>query len=83
MNPAPFLTLGMMAAAAVLAVLGNRAYEFLARKPWRRRVPKCGRVVCAWCKPQRDIGPAPLMPEGEITHGICQECRQREFGIAA
>lgn len=34
----------------------------------------CGRVVCAWCKPNRDMGPAHGLKRGQITHGICPKC---------
>lgn len=36
--------------------------------------PTCGRRVCAWCVPMRDLGPAPDLAAGETTHGICEEC---------
>lgn len=42
----------------------------------------CGRRVCAWCVPMRDLGPAPELPAGVSTHGICEECQRREFGDA-
>lgn len=35
---------------------------------------KCGRIVCAWCKPMRDLGPAWGLPKGKDTHGICPTC---------
>lgn len=79
----PFITIAVMVLAAVVATAGNLACEAALRQWYARRKPKCGRVVCAWCKPQRDIGPALLMPAGEITHGICPECMKRELGIAA
>lgn len=34
----------------------------------------CGRKVCAWCKPARDLGPAHGLARGQITHGICPTC---------
>jgi hypothetical protein len=34
----------------------------------------CGRRVCAWCVPPRDMGPAPLLAAGRVTHGICEAC---------
>lgn len=37
-------------------------------------LPACGRRVCAWCEPQRDLGPAPDVPAGRVTHGICPAC---------
>lgn len=37
-------------------------------------LPACGRRVCAWCTPQRDLGPAPELAVGKITHGICEQC---------
>lgn len=75
----PLITIALMGLAAGFAAVANLAGESAVRW-WRaRRTPKCGRLVCAWCKPQRDLGPSPLMRVGEITHGICPECRQREF----
>ena len=38
---------------------------------------RCGRRVCAWCK--RDLGPAPTLKAGEVTHGICPKCRETHF----
>jgi hypothetical protein len=40
---------------------------------------KCGRVLCAWCVPPRDMGPAPGFQTGEFTHGICPACRTKYF----
>ena len=34
-----------------------------------------GRRVCSWC--EADIGPAPWLPEGQITHGACAPCAER------
>lgn len=34
----------------------------------------CGRVVCGWCKPVRDMGPAVGLARGKVTHGICPTC---------
>lgn len=45
----------------------------------RQAEAACGRRVCAWCKPQRDLGPAPKLPVGAVTHGMCPECERREF----
>lgn len=42
--------------------------------------PQCGRRVCAWCVPPRDLGHALELPAGAVTHGMCAACRQREFG---
>lgn len=35
----------------------------------------CGRRVCAWC--EQDQGPAPELPAGQLTHGICPSCQER------
>lgn len=40
---------------------------------------KCGRLICAWCVPPRDLGPAPGFQPGEFTHGICPGCRTKFF----
>ena len=40
----------------------------------------CGRRVCAWCVPMRDLGPEPELPAGVSTHGICDACLGREIG---
>lgn len=45
--------------------------------------PACGRRVCAWCVPPRDLGPAPGLEAGKTTHGMCRECQVREFGEVA
>ena len=36
-------------------------------------------VVCAWC--EKDLGKRPCVPamSGKVSHGICPECRDREF----
>ncbi len=41
--------------------------------------PECGRRVCAWCQPQRDLGPAPGLAAGKVTHGVCPECFERQM----
>ena len=33
----------------------------------------CGRFACAWCR--GDLGPAPDLGAGLISHGICQGCK--------
>lgn len=38
----------------------------------------CGRRECAWCG--KDLGPAPGINEGEVTHGICTVCVAKEMG---
>lgn len=43
----------------------------------------CGRRVCAWCVPPRDLGPAPGVPAGSETTGICPECYARERAAMA
>ena len=40
----------------------------------------CGRRVCAWCKPPRDLGPAPSIPAGKVSHGICASCAAKLLG---
>ena len=37
---------------------------------------KCGRRVCAWCVPPRDLGPDPKIAAGEVTHGLCPACAE-------
>ena len=39
----------------------------------------CGRLICAWCVPPRDMGAAPGFHVGEFTHGICPVCRKQYF----
>lgn len=34
-----------------------------------------GRRVCAWCG--RDLGAAPGLPDGDVTHGMCTACKRR------
>jgi hypothetical protein len=41
--------------------------------------PSCGRRICAWCVPMRDLGPAPELPAGQETHGMCDPCYAREM----
>jgi hypothetical protein len=42
--------------------------------------PSCGRRVCAFCEPPRDMGPAPGLAFGDVTHGICAACATAHFG---
>ena len=42
----------------------------------------CGRRICAWCVPHRDLGPAPSLAAGQITHGICEECSRRMMEVS-
>lgn len=83
MNPSPYITLAVFAVAFALALAGNLLFEGLARCIERRRRERrernCGRYVCAWCMPQRDLGPAWKLPAGETSHGICGECRALHF----
>jgi len=41
----------------------------------------CGRRVCAFCVPPRDMGPAPRLAFGDVTHGICAACASAHFGF--
>ena len=34
-------------------------------------------AVCAWCG--ASLSPVEGLPEGEVTHGICAECFEREM----
>ena len=43
--------------------------------------PTCGRRVCAFCEPPRDMGPAPGLAFGDVTHGICAACAAAHFGF--
>ena len=45
------------------------------KKRKRENIPECGRRVCSYCK--IDIGPAPGLKFGELTHGACPECYTR------
>jgi hypothetical protein len=36
-----------------------------------------GRRVCCWCNPHHDIGPAPGLKAGEVTHTACEAARDR------
>ncbi len=42
---------------------------------------KCGRFICAWCVPPRDMGPARGFQAGEFSHGICPGCRNKYFPV--
>ena len=42
----------------------------------------CGRRVCAFCVPPRDMGPAPRLAFGDVTHGICPACALAHFGFS-
>lgn len=44
------------------------------KKPEQEKLQK-GRVICAWCK--KELGEKEVLKEGEISHGICQECREK------
>ena len=34
-------------------------------------------VVCAWCK--KEMGRNEGLKEGEISHGICADCKEKYF----
>ena len=45
---------------------------------WERKrgvMKDCGRRICSYCK--IDLGPAPGLEPGELTHGACPECYAR------
>lgn len=39
--------------------------------------PAKGKVVCAWCK--KEMGEKEGLKEGEVSHGICENCREKHF----
>lgn len=39
--------------------------------------PAKGKVVCAWC--QKEMGEKEGLKEGEKSHGICENCREKHF----
>jgi hypothetical protein len=65
----------LAALGMVISWLRGTPDEFREVRP---RDPACGRRVCAWCVPHRDLGPAPGVPAGVITHECCAECLVRE-----
>jgi hypothetical protein len=71
MSGAELLVMGVCWAGAVALVV----YHARLNRP-EAVAPQamCGRVVCAWCVPMRDLRPAPELPAGKITHGICPAC---------
>lgn len=66
MSGAELLVIGVCWAGAVALVV----YHARLNRP----EPACGRVVCAWCVPPRDLRAAPELPAGKVTHGMCPEC---------
>lgn len=38
-----------------------------------------GKQVCGWCK--RVLGDAPGLPNGEVTHGLCERCKAEQLAI--
>ena len=49
--------------------------EESGKKPEQEK-PKA-KVVCAWCK--KEMGEVEWPREGEVTHGICPNCREKFF----
>ena len=45
-------------------------------KPEQEKSQK-GRVICAWCK--KELGEKEGLKEGEVSHGMCQDCREKHF----
>lgn len=39
----------------------------------------CGRRVCSWCVPNRDLGPCPGIPAGQISHTMCDQCGGADY----
>ena len=35
-------------------------------------------VICAWCK--KELPNNPLLPFGLVSHGICEECKEKLDG---
>jgi len=35
------------------------------------------KVICAWCN--KDMGTKPPLDSNHISHGICDECKEREL----
>lgn len=61
-----YFTLGLMGLAYLLACALAEAGMWL----WNRLHQ--GRRACAWCR--KDMGPAPELARGQVTHGICPAC---------
>lgn len=51
-----------------------KQFEEPGEKPEQEK-PQKGRVVCAWCK--KELGEKEGLKEGEISHGICPDCRDK------
>lgn len=54
--------------------------QLILRQLEAKNTAQCGRRVCAWCVPQRDLGPAHELCCGDVTHGICKECSAAILG---
>jgi hypothetical protein len=74
-----FITLALVALGMLVAVLRGRMSTSTSTSTSRSTRPECGRVVCAWCVPMRDLGPAPGLAAGLTTHGICGGCLDGEL----
>jgi hypothetical protein len=72
-STAELLVIGVSWAGAAALV----GYNVRRNRP--ASAPACGRVVCAWCVPPRDLRPAPALPAGKVTHGICPECHAAQM----
>lgn len=49
----------------------------LARRRIEMAEANCGRRVCAWCAPMRDLGPCPGIAAGQESHTVCRDCELR------
>lgn len=45
-------------------------------KPQQEK-PAKGKLVCAWCK--KELGEVEGLEEGQISHGMCPDCREKHF----
>jgi hypothetical protein len=75
-----FLVVGVFGVAYGLAC-GLSELCQMALTAWakRKQAAACGRMVCAWCVPMRDIGPAPGIAAGKVSHGMCPVCLEMQM----
>lgn len=80
-----FITLALVALGMLVAVLRGRTSASTSKSTSKNtsQRPACGRVVCAWCVPMRDLGPAPGIAAGLTTHAICEGCLAHELEVLA
>lgn len=75
-----------LASAQSRVVQARQALEHAEMDAWMAQLnvtlaeANCGRRVCAWCAPMRDLGPCLGIAPGAESHTFCAECLVRTLG---